>query len=219
MALHEYDPCHFTNPLNHHDSALVSELGRSAASLPKASQHGRTRYGLRAQRDCCTSHRLASSAGLNVLQQGGNAVDAAVTAAAVLSVTEPMMTGIGGDVFAIVWLADEKRMVGLNSSGRSGSLMTREILIERGHQSVPSTGPESVTVPGALSGWAELLKNHGTISLGAALQPAIAIARNGFPISPRIARLWKERERDLMNDKGTWKRRPRSEAVKRAVEK
>ena len=155
-----------------------------------------------------TSHRLASSAGLNVLQQGGNAVDAAVTAAAVLSVTEPMMTGIGGDVFAIVWLADEKRMVGLNSSGRSGSLMTREILIERGHQSVPSTGPESVTVPGALSGWAELLKNHGTISLGAALQPAIAIARNGFPISPRIARLWKERERDLMNDKGGATRNP-----------
>ncbi len=150
-----------------------------------------------------TSHPLASSAGLNVLQQGGNAVDAAVTAAAVLSVTEPMMTGIGGDVFAIVWLADEERLVGLNSSGRSGSLMTREILIERGHQSVPSTGPESVTVPGALSGWAELLKIHGTISLRAALRPAIAIARSGFPVSPRIARFWKEREEDLKQDEVT----------------
>jgi gamma-glutamyltranspeptidase/glutathione hydrolase len=150
-----------------------------------------------------TSHPLASSAGLNVLQQGGNAVDAAVTAAAVLSVTEPMMTGIGGDVFAIVWLASEKRMVGLNSSGRSGSLMTRDILIERGHESVPSTGPESVTVPGALSGWAALLENHGTLSLGEALQPAIDIARNGFPVSPRIARFWKEREEDLKKDEAT----------------
>jgi len=150
-----------------------------------------------------TSHPLASSAGLNVLQKGGNAVDAAVTAAAVLSVTEPMMTGIGGDVFAIVWLADEKRMVGLNASGRSGSLMTRETLIERGHKAVPSSGPESVTVPGALAGWAELLKSHGTLSLGEALQPAIAIARNGFPVSPRIARFWKEREDDLKQDEVT----------------
>jgi gamma-glutamyltranspeptidase/glutathione hydrolase len=150
-----------------------------------------------------TSHPLASSAGLKVLQNGGNAVDAAVTAAAVLSVTEPMMTGIGGDVFAIVWLADEKRLTGMNSSGRSGSLLTREVLIERGHESMPSTGPESVTVPGALSGWAELLSRHGTLSLGRALKPAIDIARGGFPVSPRIARFWKEREEDLKKDEVT----------------
>ncbi len=75
-----------------------------------------------------TSQPLASTAGLEVLRQGGNAIDAAVAAAAVLSVTEPLMTGIGGDMFAIVWLAGEQKLVALNASGRAGSLMTRETL-------------------------------------------------------------------------------------------
>src|SRR6185437_5885523 len=79
-----------------------------------------------------TSQPLASAAGLEVLRQGGNAVDAAVTAAAVLSVTEPHMTGIGGDMFAIVWLAREQKLVALNASGRAGSRMTRERLVARG---------------------------------------------------------------------------------------
>ncbi len=79
-----------------------------------------------------TSQPLASAAGIAVLQRGGNAIDAAVTAAAVLSVTEPMMTGIGGDMFALIWLAKEKKLVALNASGRAGSLMTREELVKRG---------------------------------------------------------------------------------------
>ena len=102
-----------------------------------------------------TSQPLASTAGLAVLQRGGNAIDAAVTAAAVLSVTEPMMTGIGGDMFAMAWIAKEHRLVAINASGRAGSLMTREEFLHRGQQRIPARGIETVTVPGALAGWDE----------------------------------------------------------------
>src|SRR5436190_17274085 len=83
-----------------------------------------------------TSQPLATAAGLAVLERGGNAIDAAVTAAAVLNVTEPMMTGVGGDMFALVWIAKEHKLVALNASGRAGSLMTRETLLARGHQTM-----------------------------------------------------------------------------------
>lgn len=130
-----------------------------------------------------TSQPLASQAGLAVLQQGGNAIDAAVTAAAVLSVVEPYMTGIGGDMFAILWSAGDGRLIGLNGSGRSGSLMTTDA--ERSE-----AGPRSVTIPGALSGWAALLEQYGTITLAEALAPAIALAEAGFPVSEVIAAEW-----------------------------
>ena len=93
-----------------------------------------------------TSQPLASSAGLAVLQAGGNAIDAAVTAAAVLSVTEPMMTGMVGDMFATVWVAKEHRLVAINASGRAGALMTREALLARGRKTMPERGIETVTV-------------------------------------------------------------------------
>src|SRR5688500_9109520 len=96
-----------------------------------------------------TSQPLATTAGLQVLQNGGNAIDAAVTAAIVLSVTEPHMTGLGGDLFAIIWSAKDQKLYGLNASGRSGSLMTREELVKRERRSI--SGIEAVTVPGALS--------------------------------------------------------------------
>ena len=128
-----------------------------------------------------TSQPLASQAGLAVLERGGNAVDAAVTAAAVLGVVEPYMTGLGGDMFAILWSAPEQRLVGINGSGRSGSLMTREALRSKGLDRVPDKGAESVTVPGALSGWAALLERYGTITLAEALAPAIELAEEGFP--------------------------------------
>jgi gamma-glutamyltranspeptidase/glutathione hydrolase len=137
-----------------------------------------------------TSQPLASAAGLEVLRQGGNAVDAAVAAAAVLSVTEPHMTGIGGDMFAIVWLAREGKLVALNASGRAGSRMTRETLLARGFRAGSQQGVMSVTVPGALAGWDMLVRTHGRRSLAQALQPAIAYARDGFPVSPIIAAQW-----------------------------
>jgi gamma-glutamyltranspeptidase / glutathione hydrolase len=137
-----------------------------------------------------TSQPLASAAGLEVLRQGGNAIDAAVAAAAVLSVTEPHMTGIGGDMFAIVWVAREQKLVALNASGRAGSLMTRETLLTRGFRSGSQQGVMSVTVPGALAGWDILLRTHGRRTLAQVLQPAIIYARDGFPVSPIIAAQW-----------------------------
>jgi gamma-glutamyltranspeptidase/glutathione hydrolase len=149
-----------------------------------------------------TSQPLASAAGLAVLQNGGNAVDAAVTAAAVLNLVEPHMTGIGGDMFAILWSAEEGRLVGLNASGRSGSLMTREELLRRGHTDVPIDGAEPITVPGALSGWAALLERYGTITLAEALGPAIELAEQGFPVTPIIARQWAMEVEKLERDEG-----------------
>src|SRR5713101_5608565 len=118
-----------------------------------------------------TSQPLASAAGLRVLQSGGNAVDAAVTAAAVLAVVEPTMTGIGGDLFAIVYDASSKTLRGLNASGRAGRSATPEVFAARGV--TPDTGVYSITVPGAVDGWAALLGSYGTISFARALAPAI----------------------------------------------
>ena len=137
-----------------------------------------------------TSQPLASTTGLEVLRHGGNAIDAAVAAAAVLSVTEPHMTGIGGDMFAIVWLAKEQKLVALNASGRAGSGMTRDALVARGFQPGVQTGVLSVTVPGALAGWNMLVRAYGKRTLAQALAPAISYARDGFPVTPIIASQW-----------------------------
>ncbi|OBP14883.1 gamma-glutamyltransferase [Rheinheimera sp. SA_1] len=148
-----------------------------------------------------TSQPLASQAGLTVLQRGGNAVDAAVTAAAVLTVVEPYMTGIGGDMFAMVWLEKEQRLVGINGSGHAGALMTFDKMAER--RRVPDEGPESITLPGALSGWAKLLEAHGTLTLAQALAPAIELAEKGFPVSKATAIEWALFESKINWDKGS----------------
>ncbi|HEY2805988.1 MAG TPA: gamma-glutamyltransferase [Gemmatimonadales bacterium] len=149
-----------------------------------------------------TSQPLASAAGLAVLEKGGNAIDAAVTAAAMLNVVEPMMTGIGGDMFALIWIAREHRLVALNASGRSGALMTREALVRRGHATMPQAGPETITVPGALAGWQTLLQRYGTVSLAEALAPAIQTADEGFPVTPVIAHDWADQAPLLRRDPG-----------------
>jgi gamma-glutamyltranspeptidase/glutathione hydrolase len=149
-----------------------------------------------------TSQPLASTAGLEVLRQGGNAIDAAVAAAAVLSVTEPHMTGIGGDMFALIWIAKEQKLVALNASGRAGSLMTRETLLARGFRSGAQQGVMSITVPGALAGWDELVRTYGKHTLAQALQPAIMYARDGFPVTPIIAAQWGGETAFLQRDSG-----------------
>src|SRR2546425_5119975 len=149
-----------------------------------------------------TSQPLATAAGLAVLQRGGNAVDAAVTAAAVLNVVEPPMTGIGGDVFAIVWSAQDHKLYGLNASGRSGSLMTSAALLAKGHTTMPQESVEDITVPGALSGWDALLRRFGSVTLAQALRPAIAYAEGGFPVTPIIAAEWATQVSKLRNDEG-----------------
>lgn len=147
-----------------------------------------------------TSQPLASAAALQVLRDGGNAIDAAVAASAVLGVTEPHMTGIGGDMFAIVWLAKEQRLVAINASGRAGSRMIRDTLIARGFRAGSQQGAMSVTVPGAVAGWDLLLRTHGTRTLGQMLQPAIVYARDGFPLTPIIAVQWAEQTDLLQRD-------------------
>ncbi len=164
----------------------TSMAGRSTVYSPNAA--------------IATSQPLATAAGLDVLRQGGNAIDAAVAAAAVLSVTEPHMTGIGGDMFALVWLAKEQKLVALNASGRAGSLMTRETLLARGFQSGSQQGVMSVTVPGALAGWDMLVRTYGRRTLAQALVPAITYARDGFPVSPIIAAQWANETAFLRHD-------------------
>jgi gamma-glutamyltranspeptidase/glutathione hydrolase len=149
-----------------------------------------------------TSQPLATGAALKVLQDGGNAFDAAVAAAAVLNVVEPHMTGMGGDVFALFWSAREGRLRGLDASGRAGSLATPDTIRALGMDDVPYRGARAVTVPGALSGWAALLEEYGTLSLAEALAPAIGIAENGFPVSPIISRQWRGNVRVLQRDPG-----------------
>jgi gamma-glutamyltranspeptidase/glutathione hydrolase len=138
-----------------------------------------------------TSQPLASAAGLQVLQEGGNAIDAAVTAAAVLAVVEPTMNGAGGDLFAIVHDARTRQLAGLNASGRSGRAATIGEFQERGLAAVPSGGVLSISVPGAVDGWSELLARYGTIPMARALGPAIDYARNGFPVSEIVSEQWK----------------------------
>jgi gamma-glutamyltranspeptidase / glutathione hydrolase len=169
-------------------SARSSAAGQSAVYAPRGA--------------LATSHPLATSAGLRVLENGGNAIDAAVTAAVVLTVVEPHMTGLGGDLFALVWPADRGKLVGLSAHGRSGSDMTLEALRERGHESVPIRSAEAVTVPGSLRGWADLLEEFGTLSLAQAMEPAIRLAEDGFPVSPVVAGDWAAEVEVLQEDEG-----------------
>ena len=150
-----------------------------------------------------TSQPLASAAGLKVLQDGGNAIDAAVTAAAVLAVVEPSMTGIGGDLFAIVYDAKTKTLRALNASGRSAYAATPEVFAARNLTRVPSTGVLSVTVPGVVEGWSELLSKLGTIPMAKAVAPAIGYAKNGYPVSEIISGQWKASEKKLAADPAT----------------
>jgi gamma-glutamyltranspeptidase/glutathione hydrolase len=147
-----------------------------------------------------TSQPLATAAGLKVLQSGGNAIDAAVTAAAVLAVVEPTMNGAGGDLFAIVYSAKDKKVHGLNASGRAGAEATPEEFKKRGIQRIPLRGELSVSVPGVVDGWSELLAKHGTRTLAQALEPAIKYARDGYAVSEIIAGQWKEVESMLARD-------------------
>jgi gamma-glutamyltranspeptidase/glutathione hydrolase len=177
-----------TSNLAAQDSRPSTLAGRSTVYAPRGA--------------IATSQPLATAAGLAVLQGGGNAFDAAVTAAAVLNVVEPHMTGMGGDLFALFWSAREHRLAGLDASGRAGALMTRDELLRRGRERMPASGAEAITVPGALSGWAALLGEYGTISLAQALAPAIRIAEEGFPVTPIIAGQWAAATDKLARDDG-----------------
>jgi gamma-glutamyltranspeptidase/glutathione hydrolase len=132
-------------------------------------------------------HPLAAAAGADVLRRGGNAMDAAITMAAVLSVVRPHMNGLGGDAFLLYRDARNGKVYALNGSGRAGRLARPEVFRERGLTEVPDTGVLSVTVPGALRLWSDALRRFGTFGLAAALDPAVRYAEEGFPVSPKLA--------------------------------
>jgi gamma-glutamyltranspeptidase/glutathione hydrolase len=137
-----------------------------------------------------TSQPLAAQVGLDVLKNGGNAIDAAIAVNAMLGVVEPMMCGPGGDLYALVWDAKTQRLYGLNASGRSPYGATREFFASRGLKEIPDHGPLSWSVPGCVDGWEELRKRFGTRTLAQLLEPSIRYAEEGFPVSEVISSSW-----------------------------
>jgi gamma-glutamyltranspeptidase/glutathione hydrolase len=135
----------------------------------------------------CASQPLAAMAGVDVLKNGGNCVDAAIAANAVLGLTEPAMNGIGGDLFAIVWSQGERKLAGLNASGRAPFAWNLDKALDLGLETIPRQSPLSWTVPGCVSGWALLNERFGALSLAQCLDSAIAYAEDGFPLSPIIS--------------------------------
>ncbi len=144
-----------------------------------------------------TSHPAAAQAGLNVLRNGGNAVDAALATNAMLGVVEPMSCGIGGDLFAIVWDAKTQKLYGLNASGRSPATLTREVFHEKKLSEIPTVGPLSWSVPGCVDGWQELHKRFGSRPLAELLKPSITTAEEGYAVSELIASSWKSAQKEL----------------------
>lgn len=136
-----------------------------------------------------TSQPLAAQTGIDILKRGGNAIDAAVAMAAVMTVVEPSCNGIGGDNFAQIWY--QGKLYGMNSSGFAPTLADPENMRQKGYTSMPKYGMEVVTVPGAVKGWQTLHKNFGTLPFKELLAPAIDLAREGFPVTPVIAEVWR----------------------------
>lgn len=150
---------------------------------------------------CATSHPLTSEAAISVLRRGGNAVDAAVTAAAVGAVVEPQMTGIGGDCFAIIARKGEAP-IGINGSGRSPAAATVQWYRAHGIEEIDRETVHAATVPGAVDAWDRLLAEEGTIGLDEALAPAIRLAEDGYFVAPRVAFDWRLNVEGLARDPG-----------------
>jgi gamma-glutamyltranspeptidase/glutathione hydrolase len=141
-----------------------------------------------------TSHPLATQVALDILKKGGNAIDAAIAADAILGVVEPTGAGVGGDLFAIIWSADKGKLYGLNGSGRSPRSLKLEYFKENGYEFIPSFGPLPVSVPGCVDGWYEMHDMFGHLPMNEVLQPAITYAREGFPVTEVIAFALKQAE-------------------------
>ena len=159
-------------------------------SRPARSPHGSRSEVIAPHGMVAASQPLAAQVGIDVLKAGGNAIDAAVAVNAVLGLVEPHMNGIGGDLFALVWDAETERLHGLNATGRAPYRIDREVLLRQGYTRMPGAGPLTWTVPGAVDGWHELLERFGTMELADVLAPAIAYARDGFPVSEIIRGQW-----------------------------
>ena len=166
-------------------AGIIATAATCSSPLSRNAEPGRDALGTEAA--VTAGHPLAAEAGLQVLRNGGLAIDAAITAAAVLAVARPHMNGVGGDTFLLYWDSATKLTYALNGSGRSGSARTLEELKADGLERMPRSGPLSVSVPGTVGTWAEALRRFGTISFEQALQPAVDLATAGLPVSDRLA--------------------------------
>lgn len=149
---------------------------------------------------CATSHPLAAAAAIDMLKQGGNAVDAAIAGAVLLGFCEPQMAGIGGDCFALVTSPGEGTIHALNGSGRAPVGLDPEALRAAGHGRMPVCGAHSVTIPGAIAGFSALSDRFGRLGLAASLAPSIDYAEAGIPVAPRVARDWAQDTERLTGD-------------------
>ena len=174
---------------------LIASMSVPAQDRSHARSMVITRYGIVA-----TSHVQASQAGAQILARGGSAVDAAIAANAVLGVTEPMMNGIGGDLFALYWDAKTGKLYGLNASGWAPQGLTIEHLKAKGATSMPQSGIDAITVPGVVAGWSQLHERFGRLPWKDVFQPAIFYAEQGFPVPELIHDYWKDSTDDLMQD-------------------
>jgi gamma-glutamyltranspeptidase / glutathione hydrolase len=174
---------------------LILTMPMSARDRSNARSMVITRYGIVA-----TSHVQASIAGAKILERGGSAIDAAIAANAVLGVTEPMMNGIGGDLFAIYWDAKTRKLYGLNASGWAPRGLTVEHLKAKGATEMPGEGIDSVTVPGAVAGWQALHQRFGKLAWKDLFQSAISYADEGYPVPEVIASYWKDSADWFAND-------------------
>ncbi len=134
-----------------------------------------------------TSHPLATQVGIDILKKGGNAIDAAIAANAAIGLMEPTGNGIGGDLFAIIWIEKEKKLYGLNASGRSPSSLDLDFFKTNNYSSIPAYGPLPVSVPGCVDGWFELNERFGSMKMSSILKPAIEYAENGFPVTELVS--------------------------------
>ena len=160
----------------------------AACLFGQARDYGRSMV-ITQQGMAATSQTLASQAGAQILAKGGSAVDAAIAANAVLGVVEPMMNGIGGDLFVIYWDAKTGKLTGLNASGPAPRGLSADFLTKQGFQSIPE-GIQSVTVPGAVDGWAKMHARFGKLPWKDLFQAAIAYAEEGFPVTEDAQRYW-----------------------------
>ena len=150
----------------------------------------------------CTSQPLATQVALDILKKGGSAVDAAIAADAMLGLVEPTGSGMGGDLFAIVWDAKTQKLYGLNASGRSPKSLTLAYFKEKGIKHIPALGPLPVSVPGCVDGWFELHAKFGKLNMAEILQPTIGYAREGFPLSELISYYWQRNAERLKQFEG-----------------
>ena len=152
-----------------------------------------------------SSQPLATLAGYKILLKGGNAIDAGVAMVSTLSVVEPHSVGLGGDAFALIYLANDKKLIGMNGSGRAPYRATLKWFHEKEFKEMPERGILPVTVPGALHGWASAVERYGTLSFGELFEDAIHYADHGFPVTEVIAGEWKEAEKILLPHKSSSK--------------